>query len=264
MKINKFILNEMQNLEKLKTKLLKLLMGRFFTALYGPKEVASESKIKNLDVQIKSLKLGDFEYKTYGLLKGKLFAGSPDHIAISSQEYLIPGASWQWRDGNILAPCESPVFIKGTPYPLKQLNGKVLSLLTGGSGNYNYYHWLYDVLPRIYLFQCLHEIADIDHFLIPSLNFSFQRESLAILELPQEKLVSNSKFKHIEADELIVVDHPNPNRSKPPEWITNWLKETFIPNISSKAQSFIRWFGFFTIAESLDWQGLQTLKLFDV
>ena len=34
--------------------------------------------------------------------------------------------------------------------------------------------------------------------------------------------------------------------------------------VSSKAQSFIRWLGFFTIDESVNWQELQMLSLFDV
>ena len=41
------------------------------------------------------------------------------------------------------------VFKKGTPRKLTNLNGSVLSLLTGGGGNNNYWHWLFDVLRRI-------------------------------------------------------------------------------------------------------------------
>ena len=41
------------------------------------------------------------------------------------------------------------VFTKGTPRVLKSLKGSVISLLTGGGGNNNYWHWLFDVLPRL-------------------------------------------------------------------------------------------------------------------
>ena len=47
---------------------------------------------------------------------------------------------------------------------LRKLNGIVLSLLTGGAGNENYWHWLYDVLPRIGLCNKLLRLNEIDFF----------------------------------------------------------------------------------------------------
>ena len=45
------------------------------------------------------------------------------------------------------------VLKKGTPRFKKKIKGKVFSLLTGGGGNENYFHWLFDVLPRLKILQ---------------------------------------------------------------------------------------------------------------
>ena len=37
------------------------------------------------------------------------------------------------------------VFSKGTPRFKKRIKGNLFSLLTGGAGNHNYWHWMFDV-----------------------------------------------------------------------------------------------------------------------
>ena len=74
---------------------------------------------------------------------------------------------------------------KGTPRRLRNLNGIVLSLLTGGGGNENYFHWLYDVLPRIGICSKLVGLSEIDFFLLPNLSKKFQNETLDCLNIPK-------------------------------------------------------------------------------
>ena len=56
---------------------------------------------------------------------------------------------------------------KGTPRKLKEIKGTVLSLLTGGAGNNNYWHWLYDVLPRLSLCS---KIEKLETKILPKAN----------------------------------------------------------------------------------------------
>ena len=81
------------------------------------------------------------------------------------------------------------VFTKGTPRIKKKIKGKVLSLLTGGAGNDNYFHWLFDVLPRIKICQQILNIDEIDYFLLPDLEKKYQSESLDNLNIPKEKVI---------------------------------------------------------------------------
>ena len=40
-------------------------------------------------------------------------------------------------------------------------------MLTGGAGNENYSHWLFDVLPRLSLCNEVFELSKIDFFYYP-------------------------------------------------------------------------------------------------
>tara|TARA_X000000368_G_C22842772_1_gene628456 strand:- start:51 stop:839 length:789 start_codon:yes stop_codon:yes gene_type:complete len=123
---------------------------------------------------------------------------------------------------------------------MRQLNGTVLSLLTGGGGNNNYFHWIFDVLPRIYLSNKFFHTNEIDYFLLPNLTEKFQKETLDLLNIPIEKRLSSDKFRHIKAKKLLVTDHPYAVTNNPavdmqniPLWIVKWLKNSFLKNIQN-------------------------------
>ncbi len=75
----------------------------------------------------------------------------------------------------------------------------------------NYWHWMVDLLPR---FQMLHQ-AGFDsndpesRILIPGPSLPFQKETLAALGIPAERLIHSSNDLHIEAEELVVPAHTN-------------------------------------------------------
>ena len=130
---------------------------------------------------------------------------------------------------------ENFVLKNGTPRILKKLNGSVLSLLTGGAGNKNYHHWMYDVLPRLSLCSKIFDLNEIDFFLLPDLSLNFQNETLDILNIPKHKRLSRKEYRHIKAKKIIVTDHPyvvTNNSTKDilniPNWINIWLKKNFI------------------------------------
>ena len=62
---------------------------------------------------------------------------------------------------NYLKPINSICPILSTSLK-KKVDGNVLSLLTGGGGNENYWHWLFDVLPRIKIVSEVYNISEID------------------------------------------------------------------------------------------------------
>ena len=104
----------------------------------------------------------------------RLYTDTINDTAIIIKDSLVDGPSFQLRD-NKNAKCEENiVFSKGTPRIKKKLEGNVLSLLTGGGGNANYWHWLFDVLPRLFLAKQVINLEEIDFFLFPSLDQKFQ------------------------------------------------------------------------------------------
>ena len=117
-----------------------------------------------------------------------------------------------------------------------------MSLLTGGGGNDNYWHWLFDVLPRIDICENIIELDKIDFFLLPDNKRKFQIETLEILGIPQRKQISSVNFRHIISKELYVTNHPvvltndaTAGIQNMPLWISEWLKKKFIKkNINEK------------------------------
>ncbi|MBD1846783.1 glycosyltransferase family 61 protein [Cyanobacteria bacterium FACHB-63] len=215
-------------LPKLRRKLSEGLFGWFFSLLYAPNRVVSVDESDQVEVKTVYPDTVESGYSIYRIHQGKLFTDRRDCIAVSCDRLLVPGASWQWKDGIILPPEQNPVLSKGTPRSISRFRKSVLSLLTGGSGNYNYYHWLYDVLPRIKLCESVVDIDEVDHLLVPDLCYRFQSETLNLLSL-KNSLISSAKVQHLCAEQLIVTDHPNPDFANPPRWIINWLRETFLP-----------------------------------
>ena len=69
-------------------------------------------------------------------------------------------------------------------------------MLTGGGGNNNYWHWLFDVLPRLEICGKTNKLDKIDYFIVPSLEKKFQKETLNRLNINNKKiLICSSYFK---------------------------------------------------------------------
>lgn len=228
-------------IRKFLQKIFKIVSYALFFKIYGKIEksigITSDDRIKVEVINIEK----DLKYKTYKIIGGKLYTDRIQDTAIILDNKIVEGPSFQLR-GTLGSNSEifnskvmdNIVLKVGTPRRLRNLNGIVLSLLTGGAGNENYWHWLYDVLPRIGLCNKLVRLSEIDFFLLPNLSKKFQNETLDCLDIPKHKRLSSEKYRHIKAKELIVTDHPvvvtgNSTRDiqNIPSWIMLWLKKNF-------------------------------------
>jgi len=90
----------------------------------------------------------------FNVPNGRLYSDTVHDTAIISKESLIQDASFQYRvkknlrivNGKIK---DNTVIKHGTPKLLKNIKGSVFSLLCGGAAKNNYWHWIFDVLPKI-------------------------------------------------------------------------------------------------------------------
>ncbi|MEG4107039.1 tetratricopeptide repeat protein [Microcoleus sp. S13_C5] len=116
---------------------------------------------------------------------------------------------------------------------LKQIDGSV-AVLSGLSGNV-YFHWMVDVLPRIELLRHSgRDLAEIDWFLVNSCQHQFQRESLRILGIPEEKVLESDRLPHIQATELIVPSFAG-YLGWPSGWAMDFLRREFLKEIISSS-----------------------------
>jgi len=130
--------------------------------------------------------------------------------------------------------------------PARQLSGRVV-VLSGLSGHI-YYHWLFDVLPRFNILQkglsalsakswSLQESFDqVDHFVVNSLSKPFQKETLAALGVPLEKVIESDRTPHIQAEELLVPSFAGHLDWVPPSSM-DFLRQAFLPASSSSSKA---------------------------
>ena len=202
------------------------------------------------EIQIDSVNKGEnFSYKLYKIKKGILYTDRINDTAVIKNNMIVQGPSFQFRtinsqvvNGNVK---DNIVFSKGTPRFKKKIKGRVLSLLTGGGGNENYWHWIFDVLPRLGICENMIKTESIDFFLLPNNTRNFQKESLKILGIPEKKQISSVSFRHIVTRDLYVTSHPTVltgNASNDiqdmPRWISDWLKSKFIQNNKKNNKKF--------------------------
>ena len=137
-------------IKKILKNIFKVFSYSLFFAIYG-KVKKSISANDDDRVKIKKIEIEkNLIYQVYSIDCGRLYTDRIQDTAALVNKSIIEEASFQLRytkdsriyNGKIN---ENVVFRKGTPRMLKKLDGTVLSLLTGGGGNNNYWHWLVDV-----------------------------------------------------------------------------------------------------------------------
>ncbi|MDJ0554114.1 MAG: tetratricopeptide repeat protein [Microcoleaceae cyanobacterium MO_207.B10] len=116
--------------------------------------------------------------------------------------------------------------------PLEKIDGTV-AVLSGLSGNV-YFHWMVDILPRLEILK-IHgiDLAEIDRFLVNSYQQPFQRETLKILGVPEEKIIESDRHPHIQAEKLIVPSFPG-YLGWLPSWALEFHRRVFLNIIKEK------------------------------
>ena len=227
-------------IKKFLQKIFKIVSYSIFFIIYGKiEESVDSSGDSRIKVEIINIEK-DLSYRVYNIVNGRLYTDRIQDTAVLLDNKIIEEPSFQLRytyNSNIYNSKirDNIVFKKGTPRKLRNLKGSVLSLLTGGGGNNNYWHWLFDVLPRFGLCSKTISLSEIDYFLLPDHVKKFQIETLDSLNISKHKRLSSKKFRHIKAKKLIVTDHPvviSGDASKDimniPNWISQWLKDNFL------------------------------------
>jgi len=168
-------------------------------------------------------------YSVYKIIHGRLYTDQVSNVAYINNKNIISGPSIQFKN-NILSDVSNNVALKsGTTRFIKKVKGKVLSILTGGGGNNNYWHWLFDVLPRIFLYEKFYSLKELDKILVPSLKEKFQVETLFNLGIKNKRIINANYTRHIVAKELYATSHPNiSNLERVPYWIIASLRDRFI------------------------------------
>lgn len=229
----------MIKLKKLFQKSFKILFQALFKLIYGKINYTQNNLISpNISIrEIINKKIKKFNlenYKIYKITNGRIYTDNVENVAIIDKKNIIDNVSYQQVNGNLLSASNNICLQKGTPKIKKKFSGRVLCLAQGASGIANYYHWLFDLLPKIKLYSEIFNLNDLNYLYSGKLK-KFQRETLEPLNLQNLKIIDSLKYNHIQADEIICTDHTNyytgyiENESKKiPEWIIKWLRDIYL------------------------------------
>ncbi|GET42081.1 glycosyltransferase 61 family protein [Microseira wollei] len=122
-------------------------------------------------------------------------------------------------------PSKHSIFSVGKLPPIQRIDGTVAVL--AGLLNDTYFHWMFDILPRIELLDKSGiDIATIDKFLVSS-RLSFQKETLKALGIPETKILETDEYPHIQATSLVVPSFPS-SLAWMPKWACNFLRQEFL------------------------------------
>lgn len=169
------------------------------------------------------------------------FAKELNHKSSESFVAVIPkGRYWGYYGGNVITPDDNlledlskdirpgndhEVFLQLKLPDMESCRGTV-AVISAPESERNYFHWMFDVLPRIKLLgEAGFSIDEIDRFITNMTGLPFQVETLASLGVPSEKLKKANRGLHLQADRLIVPSATINSSFDTPGWVCSFLQE---------------------------------------
>ena len=230
-------------------KLLQKIFKKFFQTLFkffnGNVVLRKNSNNQNFLIhEINSLeidkKIFDVKKKIYEIEDARIYTDLVENVAIIKDKNLVQEISFQQIDGELKDAQYNKVLSEGTPRLIKKINGSVVSLVQGVSG-INYFHFLFDIIPRLKLISQTIDLEKVDYFYVQG-NSKWQKNLLKSFNIPESKLIDCNKYRHIKANKIFAVEHPwyesgyfQFEIKNIPEWIIIFLRTKFI-NMDKKIE----------------------------
>lgn len=227
MKFNKFLQN-----------IFKKFFQKLYLMLYGKIELyKTQGDDKFKKYKIDSIKLNNKNFAInkhiYEIKNARVYTDSVNHVAIIKNNLLLPDVSYQQVLGELKSGKFNRTIEIGTPRILKKIEGTVLSLAQGVSGE-NYFHFLFDILTKLKICEQKFSLDTIDYFYV-SANIKWQKIIFSFFEINESQLIDSKTHRHIKAKKLIALEHPWYHKgfvqnevADLPEWIVYWLRDKFL------------------------------------
>ncbi|MBC8095040.1 MAG: glycosyltransferase family 61 protein [Akkermansiaceae bacterium] len=132
------------------------------------------------------------------------------------------------------SPSEHRLFRQLLLPRVRTLSGTAAVLAVPGGATY--YHWLYDVMPRLELLRLAGTKLDsVDHFIVNDSREPFQQMALKHFRI-DARTISLNEFPHVRADRLVAPSMPGMT-GEPDRWVLEFLRDSFLSlgNDASKA-----------------------------
>jgi len=180
-------------------------------------------------------------YMVVEVPNGRIHTDNESSVSVITQyNRVVENVSLSLTGGKVTEPNLNNIFEQRFFTTPHRVSGTVFSMLTGGAGINNISHWFLDVLPRLHLLRESGLYDKVDWFLVPSLKYDYQIETLELLDIPKEKLIAGDKFPHIAADCIIASTAPRGNHTLVPRWLCDFIRTSFVPKAKAKAASTVK------------------------
>ncbi len=104
-----------------------------------------------------------------------------------------------------------------------------MAVMLSAAAGHNYYHWLFESLPRLNLLRLAGcNFDEVNHCLLNEIQHPFHAQTLDLLGVPAHKRRRCSKWKTLVCDRLILPSLPGPPMSFRP-WVLSFLRQSFLP-----------------------------------
>jgi hypothetical protein len=208
-------------------KIYRIIIKYIFFFIYG--KVYFSERLNNNFFFKKNVRLNKISYSLFKIHNGRVYTDQVYNVAYIKNNHLIKGPSIQLNQSKFANISDNIVLKKGTTRFAKKITGGILSILTGAGGNRNYWHWLFDVLPRIFLYEKFYPLKKLEKILVPSLQERFQIQTLFSLGINKNRIIDANNYRHVIAEKIFVTSHPTiSNIEKIPLWIISFLRDRFL------------------------------------
>lgn len=170
---------------------------------------------------------------------GRVYTDNESSVSVITRyNRIVENVSLSLTGGKVTEPNLNNIFEQRFFTKPQKFNGTVFSMLTGGAGINNISHWFLDVLPRLHLLRESGLFDKIDWFLVPSLKYDYQLETLELLDIPKERIIAGDKYPHVTADCIVASTAPRGNHTLVPKWLCDYIRNSFVPK--AKAVSTVK------------------------
>ena len=205
----------------------KKLLINIFSIIYKKPTKFITSK-NFLVTKFKNKKGSVSKYKIFTEKNVNVFSDDLYNISIYKKNSLITNLSLQLDSKGTKQSSKKNYLIRnGTPKIKREIKGPILILSQGASG-YNYFHWFFDILPKIYIVKKKFNLNYFNYFYLPKIKFQYQRKTLNFLKIPTRKILNSKSIKHFYSNEIVICEHPYfkkkkwwDNYKKIPDWIVS-------------------------------------------
>ena len=205
----------------------KKLLINIFSIIYKKPSKFITSK-SFLITKFKNKKGFVSKYKIFNEKNVNIFSDDLYNVSVYKDKSLISNLSLQLNTKGTKQNIKKNFVIEnGTPKIKKKIKGPILILSQGASG-YNYFHWFFDILPKIYIIKKKFNLNYFNYFYLPKIKFEYQRKTLNFLKIPSRKILSSKSIKHFYTNEIVICEHPYfknkkwwSNYEKIPDWIVS-------------------------------------------